>query len=45
MADENSLTFLIESDNPVQTAMLKSLLQAHEIGFVVQGEVHSGLNL
>ena len=43
MSDEDDLTLLVESHNPVQTASYRSLLEGHEIGFVIQGEHHAGM--
>jgi hypothetical protein len=43
MSDEADLTLLLETNDPIELAGIRSLLDGHEIAYVVQGEHHGAM--
>ena len=43
MSSDDDFTLLVESENLIEIATIRSLLEGHEIPFVVQGEHHGGV--
>jgi hypothetical protein len=43
MSDDADLTLLLETLDPVELAGARSLLDAHEVNYVVQGELHASM--
>ena len=43
MSDDGDLTLLLETLDPVELASVRSLLDGHDIKYVVQGEHHASM--
>ncbi len=43
MSSEGDLTLLLETNDPVELASVRSLLEGHDLQYVVQGELHSAM--